>query len=93
MSSIKVTNNSGAIIEVAINHWGKGGETSFYEIGAGKSGDWGREDGRGFVMVVTKHNDDRSNGAYYFVKAGASITVNHVNNDVQGVLNKLDNPY
>jgi hypothetical protein len=28
MSSIKVTNNSGATIEVAINHWGKGGETT-----------------------------------------------------------------
>jgi hypothetical protein len=33
MSSINVTNNSGNTIEVAVNHWGTGGNVSFYRIG------------------------------------------------------------
>jgi hypothetical protein len=93
MSSINVTNNSGNTIEVAVNHWGTGGNVSFYRIGDKKKDSWSRQDGRGFIMVITKHNDDRRNGAYYFVKEGANITVTDVHGGVSGALNKLTNPY
>ncbi|AZD07608.1 MULTISPECIES: hypothetical protein [Pseudomonas] len=70
---ITVTNNSSNPIEVAINHWGSDGDTSFFSVGNGKQETWDRSDSRGFVLSLKK------NGAQhpYYVQASSKIEVDN----------------
>lgn len=89
---ITVNNSTGKSIDVAINRWGTGGSTEFFTISSGSNGTWNREDGRGFVMVITKKNEDRRTGTYWFVRYNANIRVNSLNS-VSGADNQFVNPY
>ncbi|AZD28836.1 hypothetical protein [Pseudomonas chlororaphis] len=73
---INVTNNSSHTIEVAINHWGKDGDTRFFSIASGNHESWDRSDSRGFVLSLQK------NGAQnpYYAQASSDIKV-----DINGV--------
>ena len=54
--SIKVNNQSDQDIRVSINHWGKGGDTTYFAIsGDGGHESWDRSDPRGFVMAVQRN--------------------------------------
>ncbi|AZC36573.1 MULTISPECIES: hypothetical protein [Pseudomonas] len=70
---ITVKNNSSNTIEVAVNHWGSDGDTSFFSIANGKQESWDRSDSRGFVLSLKK------NGAQhpYYVQASSRIEVDN----------------
>ena len=92
MSDIKVKNESGMDIDVAINRWGSNGNTGFYSISDGETESWSRSNGMGFVLVVTVGGKKRETGTYWYVKAGTDLTVRSLS-DVVGSLNRLKNPY
>lgn len=68
--SIQVINEELKTIEVSLNHWGKGGETSYFPIAPNKDESWGRSDSRGFVMYIKGSSE--GNGPWY-VKTGTVI--------------------
>lgn len=71
MKQIKVTNNTEDTIEVAINHWGKDGNTSFFKIPKSKTEKWERSSDLGFVMIVQHEVARRP----YYVHVGYDIKV------------------
>ena len=88
MSGIRVTNQSRVKIYVAINHWGKDGDTSFFTINQSESEKWDRTDDRGFVMVIRNHDFHPKNSTYWYVQAGKEIYVKD-SNEVVGALQIL----
>lgn len=77
---ITVTNRRRSNFKVAINHWGIGGNTTYYTIKPSNSETWDRSDERGFVMFV------EGDGAYY-VSHNSSIILDEQNQ----IINTLNN--
>ena len=73
--AIVVTNLSEGDIEVSINRWGTGGNTSPKKLDSGKTESWSRSNERGFVMYITMDGS----GTPYFVLNDSVITVLDVN--------------
>jgi hypothetical protein len=80
---ISVKNSSGNTIEVAINHWGKGGNTSAFKIERFGSDEWDRNDWRGFVMIVIRSGIS----VPYYVYCDSNIEVfdDHVTDNSQNI--------
>ena len=69
---ISVTNLiSNTNIEVAVNRWGKDGNTDFFNIETEKTETWDRSDERGFVMSLKIDSTQKS----YFVLHNSVIVV------------------
>ncbi|WP_028536646.1 hypothetical protein [Paludibacterium yongneupense] len=68
---IKVINKTGLPIKVSINHWGSGGDTSYFTIEKDKAETWDRTDARGFVMATIVKGVGRSQ----IVFAGTEVVV------------------
>lgn len=50
--AITISNNESKSVKVSINKWGKSGNVDWYTVAAEKSADWGREDHKGYSMLV-----------------------------------------
>ncbi|MBD7911164.1 MULTISPECIES: hypothetical protein [Clostridium] len=70
-AAIKVSNNAGVPIEVAINKWGKSGSTDFWKMENNHTDTWDRTDSRGFLMVVKINDQEKT----YFIGPNSNIIV------------------
>ncbi len=79
--AIQVINDTLSTINIAINHWGKDGDTHFFKIKNRDSETWNRSSDKGFIMIV------ESTGKYdgpWYIESNTIITFNekdkpHVN--------------
>lgn len=69
--SIQVHNASSQDIDVAINHWGKPGDCSYFCIKPLKTEVWDRSDVRGFVMSLNRNG----HALPYYVNHNSNIKV------------------
>ncbi|EPC01653.1 hypothetical protein L861_15320 [Litchfieldella anticariensis FP35 = DSM 16096] len=85
--TIQVTNNAQQEVEVAINEWGTGGDTSFFTLHQGKSEKWDRVDERGFVMAVKHRGAQRP----YYVQHQSNINIyDHRVTDHDSIIRTID---
>lgn len=69
--TITVKNDATQDVEVAINEWGTGGDTSFFKLQPRQPDTWNRTDERGFVMVVKHMGGQRP----YYVQHQSNIII------------------
>ncbi|KIG13273.1 hypothetical protein DB30_00368 [Enhygromyxa salina] len=68
---IHLYNNSSDTIQVAVSQWGNDGSTKFYEKKQGQTGEWARDDSRGFLMAIRRPSGEHR----YFVMADSKVDV------------------
>lgn len=68
--TINITNQSQLPIEVAINRYGKEGDTDYFTIAAFGDNSWNRSDSRGYIMSVKNGGAETP----YFVRFDSGIT-------------------
>lgn len=68
---ILVENVSGGNLKVSISKWTNSNDGSFYTIKNGSTEQWGRDDYRGYIMVI----EDGYTASYY-IKPGVHVVIN-----------------
>lgn len=83
VSGIHVNNACSGTLRVAVDHWGKSGNTSPFEIAPSETEVWDRSDPRGYVMSVQY----RGYIGPYVVGPGNTVVVSEAGNGIQVTIN------